>query len=145
MSHFGDNLANFKPIEHLYKTDVMKLARLLKSRDVVINQSPSAGFWKNQEDLDDIAYWIINKGPIIIPKQFTEIEIAQAEKIAKKLSWEKLDMCLKMIRKAEDIQDIVRAVELPIEIINGIIEITKKAKKYKSREILVSLLEKNIN
>lgn len=123
----------------------MKLARLLKSRDAVINQSPSAGFWKNQEDLDDIAYWIINKGPIIIPKQFTEIEIAQAEKIAKKLSWEKLDMCLKMIRKAEDIQDIVRAVELPIEIINGIIEITKKAKKYKSREILVSLLEKNIN
>ncbi len=145
MLHFGDNLANFKPIEHLYKTDVIKLARLLKSRDEVINQSPSAGFWKNQEDLEDIAYWIINEGPIIIPKQFSDTEIYQAEEITKELSWEKLDMCLKMIRKAEDIQDIVRAVELPIEIINGIIEITKKAKKYKSREILVSLLEKNIN
>ena len=145
MLHFGDNLANFKPIEHLYKTDVIKLARLLKSRDEVINQSPSAGFWKNQEDLEDIAYWIINEGPIIIPKQFSDMEIYQAEEITKELSWEKLDMCLKMIRKAEDIQDIVRTVELPIEIINGIIEITKKAKKYKSREILVSLLEKNIN
>lgn len=145
MLHFGDNLANFKPIEHLYKTDVIKLARLLKSRDEVINQSPSAGFWKNQEDLEDIAYWIINEGPIIIPKQFSDMEIYQDEEITKELSWEKLDMCLKMIRKAEDIQDIVRAVELPIEIINGIIEITKKAKKYKSREILVSLLEKNIN
>ena len=73
------------------------------------------------------------------------MEIYQAEEITKELSWEKLDMCLKMIRKAEDLQDIVRTVELPIEIINGIIEITKKAKKYKSREILVSLLEKNIN
>ena len=85
--HFGDNLANFKPIEHLYKTDVIKIARLLNSRDEVINQSPSAGFWKNQEDLEDIAYWIIN----------------------------------------------------------GIIEITKKAKKYKSRKILVSLREEEID
>ena len=145
MLHFGDNLANFKPIEHLYKTDVIKIARLLNSRDEVINQSPSAGFWENQEDLEDIAYWIINKGPIIIPKQFNDMEIAQAEKIAKKLSWKKLDMCLKMISKEEDIENIVRTVELPIEIINGIVEITKKAKKYKSREILVSLRKEDIN
>lgn len=145
MLHFGDNLANFKPIEHLYKTDVIKIARLLNSRDEVINQSPSAGFWKNQEDLEDIAYWIINEGPIIIPKQFNDIEISQAEEITKKLSWEKLDMCLKMIRKDKDIKNIVRIVELPIEIINGIIEITKKAKKYKSRKILVSLREEEID
>lgn len=145
MLHFGDNLANFKPIEHLYKTDVIKLARLLNSRDEVINQSPSAGFWKNQEDLADIAFWIINEGPIIIPKQFTKIEIAQAEKIAKKLSWKKLDMCLKMISEEENIKNITNSVELPIDIIKGILQITKKAKKYKSREILVSLLEKNIN
>lgn len=145
MLHFGDNLANFKPIEHLYKTDVIKIARLLNSRDEVINQSPSAGFWKNQEDLEDIAYWIINEGPIIIPKQFNDIEISQAEEITKKLSWEKLDMCLKMIRKDKDIKNIVRIMELPIEIINGIIEITKKAKKYKSRKILVSLREEEID
>ena len=145
MLHFGDNLANFKPIEHLYKTDVIKIARLLNSRDEVINQSPSAGFWKNQEDLEDIAYWIINEGPIIIPKQFNDIEISQAEEITKKLSWEKLDMCLKMIRKDKDIKNIVRIIELPIEIINGIIEITKKAKKYKSRKILVSLREEEID
>ena len=145
MLHFGDNLANFKPIEHLYKTDVIKIARLLNSRDEVINQSPSAGFWKNQEDLEDIAYWIINEGPIIIPKQFNDIEISQAEEITKKLSWEKLDMCLKMISKEEDIENIVRTVELPIEIINGIVEITKKAKKYKSRKILVSLRKEDID
>ncbi len=145
MLHFGDNLANFKPIEHLYKTDVIKIARLLNSRDEVINQSPSAGFWENQEDLEDIAYWIINEGPIIVPKQFNDMEIARAEKIAKKLSWKKLDMCLKMISKEDDIENIVRTVELPIEIINGIVEITKKAKKYKSRKILVSLRKEDID
>ena len=58
---------------------MIKLARLLNSRDEVINQSPSAEFWENQEDLEDIAYWIINEGPIIIPKQFNDIEILQAE------------------------------------------------------------------
>ena len=140
MWHFGDNLANFKPIEHLYKTDVIKLAKLLNSRNEVINQPPSAGFWKNQEDLEDIAYWIINEGPIIIPKQFNDIEIKQAEKIAKKLSWEKLDMCLKMIRKEENLENIAKTVELSIDIIKGILEITQKAKKYKSRETLVSLI-----
>ena len=145
MLHFGDNLANFKPIEHLYKTDVIKIARLLNSRDEVINQSPSAGFWENQEDLEDIAYWIINEGPIIVPKQFNDMEIARAEKIAKKLSWKKLDMCLKMISKEDDIENIVRTVELPIEIINGIVEITTKAKKYKSRKILVSLRKEDID
>ena len=145
MLHFGDNLANFKPIEHLYKTDVIKIARLLNSRDEVINQSPSAGFWENQEDLEDIAYWIINEGPILIPKQFNDREIARAEKIAKKLSWKELDMCLKMISKEDDIENIVRTVELPIEIINGIVEITKKAKKYKSRKILVSLRKEDID
>ncbi len=145
MLHFGDNLANFKPIEHLYKTDVIKIARLLNSRDEVINQSPSAGFWENQEDLEDIAYWIINEGPIIVSKQFNDMEIARAEKIAKKLSWKKLDMCLKMISKEDDIENIVRTVELPIEIINGIVEITKKAKKYKSRKILVSLRKEDID
>ena len=124
---------------------MIKLARLLNSRDEVINQSPSAGFWENQEDLEDIAYWIINEGPIIIPKQFNDMEIAQAEKIAKKLSWKKLDMCLKMISKENDIENIVRTVELPIEIINGIVEITKKAKKYKSRKILVSLRKEDID
>lgn len=116
------------------------MARLLNSRNEVINQPPSAGFWKNQEDLEDIAYWIINEGPIIIPKQFNDIEIKQAEKIAKKLSWKKLDMCLKMIRKEENLENIAKTVELPIDIIKGILEITKKAKKYKSREILVSLI-----
>ena len=121
------------------------MARLLNSKDEVINQPPSAGFWKNQEDLEDIAYWIINEGPIIIPKQFNDTEIKQAEKIAKKLSWKKLDMCLKMISKEDDIENIVRTVELPIEIINGIVEITKKAKKYKSRKILVSLRKEDID
>ena len=56
MLHFGDNLANFKPIEHLYKTDVIKLARLLKSRDEVINQSPSAKKKKNQEKETNASY-----------------------------------------------------------------------------------------
>ena len=49
-------------------------------------------------------------------------------------------MCLKMIRKEENLENIAKTVELSIDIIKGILEITQKAKKYKSREILVSLI-----
>ena len=57
---FGDNLANFKPIEHLYKHEVIEISNRLGTNIEVISQPPSAGFWEKQEDLEDIAYWIVN-------------------------------------------------------------------------------------
>lgn len=53
---FGDNLGHFKPIAHLYKSEVRILADILGTRNNVINQEPSAGFWEGEEDLDDLAF-----------------------------------------------------------------------------------------
>ena len=40
---FGDNLAHFKPIEHLYKTEVIQLAKEIGTRKEVIEQPATSG------------------------------------------------------------------------------------------------------
>lgn len=136
---FGDNIANFKPIEHLYKHEVIELANVLGTRKEVINQPPSAGFWENQEDLEDIAYWIVNKGPILKPRNFSNEEINKAENIKNVLNWEKIDTCLLMIRENKGIKEIANITEMSEHIVGDIVEVVKNAKKYKNRKILVSL------
>lgn len=136
---FGDNIANFKPIQHLYKHEIIELANALGTRKEVIKQPPSAGFWKKQEDLEDIAYWIINKGPILKPRNFSDEEIDKAENIKNVLNWEKLDTCLLMIRENKDIKEISNITRMPEYIVTNIVEVVKKAKKYKNRKILISL------
>ena len=83
---FGDNLANFKPIEHLYKTEVIQLAKEIGTREEVIEQPATAGFWRNQEDLEDIAFWIFNKGPIMRARRFSKEEKEIVFKIKEELS-----------------------------------------------------------
>lgn len=136
---FGDNLGNFKPIEHLYKHEVIELANALSTRKDVINQPPSAGFWEKQEDLKDISYWIVNKGPILKQSKFSNEEIEKAENIKNSLNWEKLDKCLLMIREKKTIKKIENTTGMSKHIVRDIIEVVKKAKKYKNREILISL------
>lgn len=136
---FGDNIANFKPIEHLYKHEVIKLSYILGTKEEVILAPPSAGFWEFQEDLEDIAYWIINKGPILKSRTFNEQEIRKANKIKNQLRWEKIDKCLQCIAEKKESKEISKEVKLPLNIINDLKEVTRKSKKYKRREILVSI------
>ena len=71
---FGDNLGHIKPLEHLYKTEVKILASFVGTRQDVMEQAPSAAFWEDENDLEDIAYWIYNKAPVMCGRTFTEQE-----------------------------------------------------------------------
>lgn len=137
---FGDNLANFKPIEHLYKTEVIQMAKEIGTRKEVIEQPATAGFWRNQEDLEDIAFWIFNKGPIMKARRFSKEEKENVFKIKEELSWKKIDKCLKMLKENKTILEIKKEIGFSSEIINGIIQLKEKAKQYKNRKILVSML-----
>lgn len=136
---FGDNLCHFDPIKHLYKSQVMKLAKILGTRNEVLEQEPSAGFWKGQTDREDLAYWILNGGPILTPRLFSREEVCLAEKWKEQLSTEKVDQCLRMFQFGTDDNDICQKTGLDKEIICGLRDLTKKAKKYKSRQLMVSL------
>lgn len=136
---FGDNLAHFKPIEHLYKTEVIQLAKEIGTRREVIEQPATSGFWRKQEDLEDIAFWIFNQGPIMKARKFSKKEKEEIFKIKDQLTWEKIDICLKDLRDKKRIEKIAKETGLSTKIIEGIIQITKKAKQYRNREIMVSM------
>ncbi len=136
---FGDNLAHFKPIAHLYKTQLYDLARALGTQERVLLQEPSAGFWIGQTDLEDIAYWILNDGPVVFPKEFSEEENHQAIQIKSLLTQEKIDQVLMMYSDGAEAVSISVEVELPFEIVERILHIVEKAKQLKSRPVLTEL------
>jgi NAD+ synthase len=137
---FGDNMAHFKPIAHLYKTQVFHLARELGCREKVLSQAPSAGFWAGQEDLTDLAYWIINRAPIMgTEKIFTDEEEKQAEVIRATLTQEAVDTALYAIYNAMDNKEIVSISGLSVECVDALVAITKASKKWKTRPLLQRL------
>lgn len=136
---FGDNLAHFKPIAHLYQSELKPFARALGTQKCVIQQEPSAGFWLGQTDLEDFAYWIINDGPIVFPRRFTDEEVGRAEEIKKELTYEKIDRVLDAYLCGKNLPEIQKDTGMSEEIMEGLIHIVEKAKRLKNRNILMEM------
>lgn len=136
---FGDNLGHFKPIAHLYKTEVKVLASLVGCNPDVINQPPSAGFWEGETDLEDMAYWIYNEGPIPGGKIFTEEDDKKVMRIQSMLSQEKIDRCLIAFHENASDDSIAEQVGLPIDIIKVIRRTKEQADRTKNRPLMVML------
>ena len=49
-TRFGDQASDFEPIQHLYKTQVYKLAKILGVPENIIKKTPTAGLWHGQTD-----------------------------------------------------------------------------------------------
>lgn len=52
----GDGAWDIGPIAHLYKTEVRKLAEILKLPKGIIKAAPSAGFWPSQTDEKELGF-----------------------------------------------------------------------------------------
>ncbi len=136
---FGDNLAHFKPIAHLYKSELILLAKTLGTFKEVIEQEPTAGFWEGQTDLEDISYWIVNDGPIVFPRKFSDEEEKRVCNILNVLTVEKIDNVLLLYENGINEKNISDITELPLDIVVGIIHIVEKAKILKNRSLMVEL------
>ena len=51
---YGDNAADFQPILHMLKTEVVEVAKELGIPETIINKAPSAGLWPGQSDEGEI-------------------------------------------------------------------------------------------
>lgn len=136
---FGDNLAHFKPIAHLYKSELKGFAKAIGTARNIIEQEPSAGFWEGQTDAEDLAYWILNDGPIVFPREFTDAEAARALEIKELLVQDKVDFVLEAYGNGRDAADICTEAELPYEIVQGFIHIIEKAKILKNRSVMMEI------
>lgn len=136
---FGDNLGHFKPIAHLYKSEVKILAKLIGCRPEVIDQPPSAGFWEGETDLEDMAYWIYNKGPVPGGRIFTDEENKQVMQIHAMLSQEKIDGCLIGINEGRSDDSIACEIGLPKDIVCTVRVTKEQAARTKNRPLMVTL------
>ena len=70
-TQYGDSACAFEPIGHLYKTEIYKLAEILKLPESVITKKPTADLWEGQTDeeemgityaeLDEILYQLLDE------------------------------------------------------------------------------------
>lgn len=139
---FGDNLANFKPLAHLYRTQVVEIGKKIGTAQDVIEQEASSGFWEGQTDTEDLAYWILNKGPILTPREFTDFEIEYVKEIMPVLTSKNVDDILSLYEAGKTEKEVIEELNINKDIVEGIFSIVKKALKYKTRKIIVELEEK---
>lgn len=136
---FGDNLAHFKPLAHLYKSQLYDLARELGTRSEVLKQEPSAGFWLGQTDIEDLAYWIVNDGPILSPRTFSEEEEARVREIKVTLTYPRIDCVLRLKSEGVDADAAAASSGLSRAVAEGLFHIVEKARWLKNRELLQEL------
>jgi len=131
----GDAVWHFGPIAHLYKSQVMAVARVVGTSDAVLSQPPSAGFWSGQEDLEDLSYWLLNAGPIGREREFTDEDVAQVEQIRTELTIERVDRALlALVRGLGDVQ-VAAASDLPLSLVERLRALTLNAARLKRRAL----------
>ena len=55
-TRFGDEASDLEPLQHLYKTQVWRLAKELKLPQKFIDKQPSAGLWDGQSDEQELGF-----------------------------------------------------------------------------------------
>lgn len=136
---FGDGIAHIKPIQHLYKTQVRQIAHALGTREAVIKQPASAGFWIGEEDLEDMAWWLFNEKPIVGELASTKEEDEYVESIRKQLTTEKVDQVLLGLSQKLDIDLISSETCLSKDIIIKFTKLISASGEFKHRAYNKSL------
>jgi NAD+ synthase len=128
---FGDGIWHVGPIAHLYKSEVRLVAAALGTAAAVLEQPPSAGFWREQTDQEDLGFWLLNRGPIQRERNFSDAEVEQAAEFSGRLDESAVDRLLLALRDGGD----VAATGVPGDIAAGITDIVKRSSVLKLRPI----------
>lgn len=64
-TRFGDAASDIEPLEHLYKTQVYEIARVLDVPQSIIEKSPSANLWDAQTDEGEFGFTYKEADPVL--------------------------------------------------------------------------------
>jgi NAD+ synthase len=132
---FGDGIWHVGPIAHLYKTEVRLIAAAVGTLAPVLEQAPSAGFWLDQTDQEDMGFWLVNGGPIQSERNFTDDEVDQANAFSGRLNEAHIDELLLALSEGRDPEES----PVPIDIAEAIVSIVKRSAHLKTRPTGVAL------
>lgn len=87
-TRFGDEASDIEPIQHLYKTQVIELAKHLGIPASIIEKKPSAGLWGDQTDEGEFGFSYVEADPVLFlyfDKGLTVSEIEKEHPNARKI------------------------------------------------------------
>ncbi len=97
VTQFGDSACAIEPLGHLYKTEVLEIAKFLNIPSKIISKTPSADLWQGQTDedelgitykiADEILYYILDEklsDEEIVQKGFSVDEVNHIKNLIKK-------------------------------------------------------------
>lgn len=64
-TRFGDEASDIEPLQHLYKTQIYKLAKHLGVPDSILTKKPSANLWAAQTDEDEFGFTYEEADPVL--------------------------------------------------------------------------------
>lgn len=79
-TRFGDEASDLEPIKHLYKSQLLQLAKYLKIPKEIIEKPPTAGLWIGQTDETELGFSYEEADPILFlhyEQQLSPIQIAK--------------------------------------------------------------------
>lgn len=77
---YGDQASDFEPIRHLYKTQVIQLAKYLGVPKKIIKKPPTAGLWPDQTDEKELGFSYQEADPILYLKYDKKLDVGQIVK-----------------------------------------------------------------
>jgi NAD+ synthase len=136
---FGDGVWHVGPIAHLYKTEVRLLAAELGTAEAVCSQAPSAGFWSDQTDREDLGFWLVNRGPIQRERNFSDEEVNQAAEFSDRLVEADIDQLLLAIADGTDPASVPPGAKLGPDLVKAVVAIVDRSARLKTRPTGVTL------
>ena len=79
-TRFGDEASDIEPLQHLYKTQVIELAKYLSLPQSIIEKPPSANLWESQTDEGDFGFSYAEADPVLYLYFDKEKTIEEIEK-----------------------------------------------------------------
>lgn len=64
-TRFGDGASDVEPLQHLYKTQVNKIAKHIEVPDSIVNKAPSANLWESQTDEKEFGFTYEEADPVL--------------------------------------------------------------------------------
>lgn len=97
-TQFGDGACAFEPIGHLYKTEVKKMAEILKVPKEIIRKKPTADLWDGQTDEGEMGITYNQLDEVLY--QLLDLKLSENEILAKGTAPDILQIVIRKIKQS---------------------------------------------
>ncbi|MGH7246016.1 MAG: NAD+ synthase [Candidatus Levyibacteriota bacterium] len=107
-TRFGDEASDIEPIQHLYKTQIWEMAKVLQVPEDIISKAPTAGLWEGQTDEEEFGFSYVDADKILY--YFFDEKLSEDAILAKGLDGEVVGKVLKRVKENNFKQNLPKTI-----------------------------------